>query len=171
MSKRAPFHGIVMCTIPYSTENPKQYYRVIKFSSVVLHSVKRSERKWPHLATFQWLIVYFIVYYLIYYWILTYLLTYCMEQSPSCEANRISTSQGIPHIFWNPKDHYGIHRHMSVSWNSSIQSKPQHHTSWRYILVLSSLLRLGIPSGLFPSSFTTKTLYTSLLSPYLLLNT
>ena len=38
-------------------------------------------------------------------------------------------------------------------------------TSWRFILILSSHLHLGLPSGLFPSGFHTKTLYTPLLSP------
>ena len=42
---------------------------------------------------------------------------------------------------------------------------PPHPTSWRYMLILSSHLRLGFPSGLFPSNFPTKTLYTTLLSP------
>jgi hypothetical protein len=38
------------------------------------------------------------------YWIylLTFLLTYSLEQSPSWEANRFSTSQEVPCIFWNP---------------------------------------------------------------------
>jgi hypothetical protein len=44
-----------------------------------------------------------------------------------------------------------------------------HPTFWRYILILSSHLHLGLPSGLFPSSFTIKTLYyMPLLSPYAL---
>ena len=42
---------------------------------------------------------------------------------------------------------------------------PPHPTSWRSILILSSHLRLGLLSGLFPSGFPTKTLYTPLLSP------
>ena len=56
-------------------------------------------------------------------------------------------------------------RHLSLSWASTIQSIPPHPTSWRSILILSSHLRLGLPSGLFPSGFPTKTLYRPLLSP------
>ena len=52
---------------------------------------------------------------------------------------------------------------MSLSWASSIQSIPPHPTSWRSILILSSHLRLGLPSGFFPSGFLTITLYTPLL--------
>ena len=33
-----------------------------------------------------------------------------MEQSPSCEANRFSTSQEIPRILGSPKVHYHIHK-------------------------------------------------------------
>jgi len=59
-------------------------------------------------------------------------------------------------------------RHLSLSWASSIQSIPPQPTSWRSILILSSYPRLGLPSGLFPSGFPTKTLYMPLLSPYAL---
>ena len=55
-------------------------------------------------------------------------------------------------------------RHLSLSWASSIHSIPPHPISWRSILILSSHLGLGLPSGLFPSGFPTKTLYTPLLS-------
>ena len=56
-------------------------------------------------------------------------------------------------------------RHLSLSWASSIQSLPLHSTSWRLILMLSSHLCLGLPSGLVPSGCPTKTLYMPLLSP------
>ena len=42
-------------------------------------------------------------------------------------------------------------RHLSLSWASPIQSIYPHPTSWRSILILSTQLRLGLPSGLLPS--------------------
>ena len=56
-------------------------------------------------------------------------------------------------------------RHLSLSRASPIQSIYPHPTSWRSILILSTHLSLGLPSGLFPSGFPTKTLYTPLSSP------
>ena len=56
-------------------------------------------------------------------------------------------------------------RHLSLSWASPIQSIYPHPTSWRSILILSTYLRLGLPSGNFPPGFPTKTLYTPLSSP------
>ena len=56
-------------------------------------------------------------------------------------------------------------RHLSLSWASPIQSKYPHPTSWKSILILSTHLRLGLPSGLLPSGFPSKTLYTPLSSP------
>ena len=56
-------------------------------------------------------------------------------------------------------------RQLSLSWASPIQSTYPHPTSWRPIIILSTHLRLGLPSGLFPSGFPTKTLYTALSSP------
>ena len=55
-------------------------------------------------------------------------------------------------------------RYLSLSWATSIQSIPSHPSSWRSVLISLSHLRLGLPSGLFPSDFPTKTLYTPLFS-------
>ena len=55
--------------------------------------------------------------------------------------------------------------HLSVFLASSIQSTPPHPNSWRSIVILSSHLRLGLPTSLFTSAFPTKTLYTHLHYP------
>jgi len=52
-------------------------------------------------------------------------------------------------------------RLLSLSWANPVQSVYLHHTSWKSILILSTNLRLRLPSGLFPSGFSTKTLYDS----------
>jgi len=53
--------------------------------------------------------------------------------------------------------------HLSLSWASPIQSIYPHPTSWRSILILSTHLCLGLPSGLLPSGFPSKNLYKHLL--------
>ena len=57
-------------------------------------------------------------------------------------------------------------RQLSLSWASLIQSIYPHPISCSPILILSIHLRLGLPSGLFPSGFPTKTLYTPSPHPY-----
>ena len=93
-------------------------------------------------------------------------ITYFIVQSPSCEANWFAASQEIPRISRNPKVHYRTHKrpttipilgqpnpvHIPTSHLLEIHPNNLHH------------LRLGLPSGLFPSGFPTKTLYTPLSS-------
>jgi hypothetical protein len=90
-----------------------------------------------------------------------------MEQNPSWEANWFSASQVIPRIFgtrWFITVPTSA-RHLSLSWSNSIQSPKPLPISWRSILLLSSYLLLGLPSGFFPLGFPTKTLCTTLSSP------
>ena len=103
-----------------------------------------------------------------YYYLLTYSLTpwsgVLLEKLTGFAAN-----QEIPRILWNPKVHYRTHKHpptvpMSLSWANSTQSPKPLPTSSSSILILSSHLRLGLPNGLFPSGFPTKTLCTPLPS-------
>jgi len=89
-----------------------------------------------------------------------------MVQSPSWEANWFAASQEIHRISRRFITALTSVRHLSLSWVNPIQSTYPHPTFWRSILILSTHLRLGLPSGLFPSGFPTKTLYTPSPHPY-----
>jgi hypothetical protein len=58
--------------------------------------------------------------------------------------------------------------HWSLSWATSIQSTPPHPIALRSILILSTYLRPGLLSGLFPSRFPSNILYAVLFSPFVL---
>ena len=82
------------------------------------------------------------------------LLTYSMVQSPSLEANWFAASQEILRISRNPKVHYRTHKRpppVPILGQRKIQSIYLHPTYWRSILILSTHLCLGLPSGLLPA--------------------
>jgi hypothetical protein len=74
--------------------------------------------------------------------------------------------RSIADLFKTYPTFYGTRRFIVVitrsrHWSALSQMNPVHSTasySLRYVVILS-YLRLGLPSGLFPSGFTTKTLY------------
>jgi len=81
---------------------------------------------------------------------------YSKDHSPSGEANHFSASQ-IPRILWNPKVHYHVYKcPLPVSVLSQIN--PLHVPSFHFMktILISSHLRQGLLSGIFPSSFPTK---------------
>ena len=79
-----------------------------------------------------------------------YLLNYSRQHSPSWEANSFSPGQEIPHILWNPKVRYRIHKcPQAIPILSQLYPvHSSHPISWRSIFILSSHLRLDLPSGL-----------------------
>jgi len=101
---------------------------------------------------------------------LTYLLTYLL--TPWCRV-LLEKLTGLQLVKKFPAFHRTRRlitaltsvRHLSLSWASPTQSVYPHPTSWRSILILSTHLRLGLPSGLLHSSFPTKILCTPLSSP------
>ena len=93
-------------------------------------------------------------------------LTYSTQQRP-WDANQFSATQEIL-LINGTRDFitvFTITRLRSLPWTSSIQSIPTRPTSWRSILILSSNLCLGLPSGgVFPSRFLTKIFHATLMS-------
>ena len=103
-------------------------------------------------------------------YLLTLLLTHSLTPYSTVLLEKLTSSQPVKIFptFYGTRwfiNAFTTARHLSLSWANSIQSIPPHPTSWRSILILSSHLLLGLPSGLFPSGYCTKTLYTPLFSP------
>jgi hypothetical protein len=92
-----------------------------------------------------------------------------MELSPSWEAASCAATQELPSILWNPKVHYCVHKRPQLvsilNQINPIQPNPSHPICIRSILLFSTHLRLGLPSGLFPSDFPPNIPYAFLFSP------
>jgi len=88
-----------------------------------------------------------------------------MEHSSSRQTN----SHPIARLLWNPKVHYRVQKSPppvpNLKQTNPIHALPTYLSS---ILILSSQLRLGLSSGLFPSGFPTQILYTILISSCML---
>ena len=100
-------------------------------------------------------------------YLLTYLLTVSMVQSPSSEANWFAASQKIPRISGNPKVHYRAHKRpptVSILGQPNPVHIPTSHLLETHPNIIHPFTP-SLPSGLFPSGFPTKTLYTRLSSP------
>ena len=95
-----------------------------------------------------------------------YLLNPWIEESRAWESNQFSSSLEIARVFGTRKfiTAFTSASLLSLSRARSIQSMPPHPTAWRSSFI-SSHLRLGFPSGLFPSGFPSKTLYAPHLFP------
>jgi len=121
----------------------------------------------------NYLLIYLLNYLITYLlnYLLTYLFTYLLTPWSRVlleKLNGSAASQEIPHILWNPMVHYRIQKcQLPVPILSHLDPVHNPHpTSWTYILILFSHLRLCLPSGLFPLGFPTKTLYSTL--PFLI---
>jgi hypothetical protein len=90
-----------------------------------------------------------------------------MQLSPSREAASCSATQEFRNILRNPKFHFRFTWviHWSLPWEKPIQSITLNLTPLRSILILYTNLRLGLPSGLFPSGFPTNIIHAFLFSP------
>jgi hypothetical protein len=78
-----------------------------------------------------------------------------------------SARQEIICLLWNQKIHYRVQKRPPpvpvLSQMNPIHTLPSDFL--KIILILSSHLSLGLPSGLFPTGLQTKPLYTFLISP------
>jgi hypothetical protein len=100
-----------------------------------------------------------------------WILTACTEQSIAWEANWLSAGQGIPGILWNPKVYCRLYKNQSPvpilgDVNPIHAKRPAHFLKIRLNIILLSTS--GSPQWSLSQGFSTETLYTQLLSPYVL---
>jgi hypothetical protein len=98
-----------------------------------------------------------------------YRITYLTELSPSWEAANCAAIQEILNNFMKPGGSLPCSQEPSTGpYPEPGRSSPYHRILslvLRSILISSTHLRLGLPSGLFPSGFPNNILYAFLVSP------
>jgi hypothetical protein len=95
----------------------------------------------------------------------TYLLTHGAE--PFLRSLQLYAIQELPEFYGTRRFNTVFTRvlHWSLSRAISVQSTPSHFIAPRFIFILSTHIRLGLLSDLFPSGFPTNILYAFLFSP------
>jgi hypothetical protein len=90
-----------------------------------------------------------------------------MEPNPSWEAANCAATKEFPSILWNPKVHDHVHNRPPpvpiLGQIDPVHTTPSYLS--KILLILSTPLHLGLPSGLFPSGIPTNILYVFLFSP------
>jgi hypothetical protein len=89
-----------------------------------------------------------------------------LSLSSSWEPASCAAAQELPSILWNPKVHHRVQKNRPLAPILS-QINPVHTTPsyLRFMLILFTHVRLGLPSGLFLFNFPTNILYAFLISP------
>jgi len=141
------------------------YTTSCKHSLVLLRMGKITARNM--LSWLELLISRYCCIYLVVYIIVSMMHGQTNTKFPSWEANSFSASQDYPRILRNPKVHYRIYKCPPpvpvLSQLDPVHTLTSHCLKNHFIL--SSLLRLGLPSRLFLPGSPTKTLHTTLLYP------
>jgi hypothetical protein len=91
----------------------------------------------------------------------TYLLTYLRSWALLEELSIVQPLKNRPAFYGTRRFNtvFTIALHWCLSWAIYLQSTTSHPISLRSILILSTHLRPGLPSGLFPSGLPTNILY------------
>ena len=90
-----------------------------------------------------------------------------VDSGYSWEASSFPVSPEISCILWNPKGFYVFHKISTLVpvLIRSMLSTTYHPVFWRFVVIFSSHLLVGLPSGLFPSGYPTKTTYALIFCP------